>query len=89
MLTRQCEACGTRFEQTRGRPRRWCATCSPSVAVAGRAGAAAAWRLLNTEQVEHCNKERRMTNEEWNSRGYRRIVDDETLAAITLDGSTP
>ena len=29
-MNRQCETCGTTFEQTgRGRPRRWCAECSP------------------------------------------------------------
>lgn len=84
---RFCEACGAGIGQSRGRPRRWCSSCSPAVSVAGRAGAAAAWRALNPERVAAHNSDRRMTDEEWNGRGRRLVVDDETLAKVRFDGS--
>ncbi len=58
-MLRVCESCGTGFEQSgKGRPRRWCRECSPSVGEAGRAAAAAAWRELNPDAVQAFNVSR-------------------------------
>lgn len=59
LVVRACESCGCRFEQKRGRPRRWCSACSPSRDEVGSAGSSAAWRSLNADRVAAWNVERR------------------------------
>lgn len=55
-----CQACGRDLpKQGRGRPRKWCEDCSPSVAKAGKAATVAAWRRLNADKVAERNQSRR------------------------------